>query len=137
MKYYLKELYDKYDLLLKYKEQVMKLNYSDTELKYLDGMVYNHKVILDEFKNYVFQITLRNHSNYRLKEIIHGENNLVDLLFYPEEYVLNPISEDKTGILLKDTIVFKAIDNKLYVFSPISRIQVGLTYKGDKWQRFK
>jgi hypothetical protein len=137
LKYYLKELYDKYDLLLKYKEQILKLNYSINELKYLDGMIFNHRMILNEFENYVFQITLRNHSNYRLKEIIHGEKNLVDLLFFPEEYVLNLISEDSAGILLRDTIVFKAIDNKLYVFSPISRIQVGLTYKGDKWQKFK
>jgi hypothetical protein len=137
LKYYLKELYDKYDLLLKYKEQVLKLNYSINELKYLDGMIFNHKMILDEFKNYVFQFTLRNHSNYRLKEIVHGDKNLVDLLFFPEEYVLNSIAEDSAGILLRDTIVFKAIDNKLYVFSPISRIKVGLTYKGDKWQKFK
>lgn len=137
MKYFLKELFDKYDLLLRYREKLVELGYLKTELRYIDGMIYNHKSNLNDFNNHVLQLTLRNHSNYRLRELVCGERNLVDLLFYPEEYVLNPMNEDQCAIMLNDTIVFKATDNKFYVFSPIERVKTGLVYKGEKWQKFK
>lgn len=137
MKYYLKELIDKYDLLLKYKDKMIEYSYSNSELKYLDGIIYNHKTILDDYLNYTLQSTLRNHSNYRLKTLIYGKENIVDLLFYPEEYVLNSMKDNECEAFHSDTVVFKATDNKVYVFSPASRVQSGLVYKGEKWQKFK
>lgn len=133
----LSEMWDRYNLLYKFKIELNKRGYVADKLKdiyCIQVQLYLLKKLIESESINVLDDLLKKKTYCRLlRNINKGIEYLPDIIENPELYVLNPIEKDKKAWSGKNVLVF-TVKNGDYAFSKISRLNEGFKYIDGKWQ---
>jgi hypothetical protein len=131
----IKHLDNQRNFILFYFKETMTLGYQRNENKKLANT-------LECIENLLFKLTFSNlkrllseSSNRRLKEIVSGEQLLIDIINLPFDYRLIIDMENIDDIDTSNALVFKAVNKKYCMFKHKNYCnKQGLEYVRGKWQ---
>jgi hypothetical protein len=134
MKDMLDDMWRKYNLLEDFRQEMLLRGYMKKELTYVNAQIDQLKDLIKHPTKILLTELLRRHTNYRLRKIVQGEVNLLDIINCPENYSLNLIDDYKNAWRSKKSLIFEHLNRKIYVFSPVEECNVGQVHIEGKWQ---
>jgi len=127
------EMWNKYSLLLSFKNEMNKLGYASKDLYSIEMQMEVLMALIEIESENVLESLLKKTYFRLLKKINRGIEYLPDILSNSEEWVLNPIEKDTTAWTDLDVLIFTT-KTKTVVFSRSSRQMEGSQYIDGKWQ---
>jgi len=128
-------MWQKYNLLEKFNHDMLMKGYAKNELTYTNAQINMISEMIQYPTEILLSELLRKQTNYRLKTLLQGKQNLLRIIEYPEGYTLNSIDDYKEAWRSKKTLIFDALNRQTYVFSPIEEINSGQIHIKGKWQK--
>jgi len=129
----LSEMWNKYSLLLSFKNEMNKLGYASKDL-YCIHVNLNLLMNLIEIESENgLEILLKKTYFRLLKKINKGIEYLPDIIETPEDWVLNKIENDIDAWIDSDVLIFTTKSN-VVAFSKLSRKSTGSKYIDGKFQ---
>lgn len=126
----LKTMWQKYKILIYLKNGLVDKGYNFKSLSYLNSQIeILDKLIKEESFNVLEQLLRK--TNYRLlKQIEKGEENLVSIINYPDQWRLCKIEEHCNEWSNKDSLIFSTERETLC----FTKNDYGQCYINNKWQ---
>ena len=130
----LSEMWRKYNLLLSFKNEMNKLGYPSKDLYCLHVQLYLLMELIEIESENVLEVLIKEKTYFRLlKKINRGVEYLIDIIEYPENWVLNKIENDTDAWIDSNVLIFTC-RNVTVVFSKLSRKSDGAKYLDGKFQ---
>ena len=130
----LSEMWRKYNLLFSFKNEMNKLGYPSKDLYCLHVQLYLLMELIEIESENVLEVLIKEKTYFRLlKKINRGVEYLIDIIEYPEEWVLNKIENDTDAWIDSNVLIFTC-RNVTAVFSNLSRKSDGAKYVDGKFQ---
>ena len=130
----LSEMWNKYNLLLSFKNEMNKLGYPSKDLYCLHVQLYLLMELIEIESENVLEVLIKDKTYFRLlKKINRGVGYLIDIIEYPENWVLNKIENDTDAWIDSNVLIFTC-RNVTVVFSKLSRKSDGAKYLDGKFQ---
>jgi len=130
----LSEMWNKYNLLLSFKNEMNKLGYPSKDLYCLHVQLYLLMELIEIESENVLEVLIKDKTYFRLlKKINRGVGYLIDIIEYPENWVLNKIENDTDAWIDSNVLIFTC-RNVTAVFSKLSRKSDGAKYIDGKFQ---
>lgn len=129
----LSKMWDKYNILFAFKNEMNKYGYSLKDLYCIQLQLSLLKELIEVESVNVLNEMLKKTYYRLLRHIDKGIEYLPDIVLNPENWVLNGIEKDKNAWLDKDCLIFTCRTN-CAVFSKISRKSQGYKYVDNKFQ---
>jgi len=129
----LSEMWNKYSLLLSFKNEMNKLGYASKDLYCIHVQLYLLMELIEIESECILSELLKKTYFRLLKKINKGIEHLSDIIETPEEWVLNKIENDIDAWIDSDVLIFTTRSN-VVAFSKISRKSTGSQYIDGKWQ---
>jgi len=130
----LSEMWNKYNLLLSFKNEMNKLGYPSKDLYCLHVQLYLLMELIEIESENVLEVLIKEKTYFRLlKKINRGVEYLIDIIEYPENWVLNKIENDTDAWIDSNVLIFTC-RNVTVVFSKLSRKSDGAKYLDGKFQ---
>ena len=127
------DLWDQHELLNNFIREMNKKGYVGRDLYCLQVQINLLNNLIDTESKNVLSDLLKKTYFRLLKSIDRGIEYLPDIINNSEEWVLNPIENDREAWIDKDTLIFTTKPN-CAVFSKITRKDSGYKYVDNKWQ---
>ena len=129
----LSEMWNKYNLLLSFKNEMNKLGYPSKDLYCLHVQLYLLMELIEIESENVLEQLLKKTYFRLLKKINRGIEYLSDIQNNPEDWVLNKIENDIDAWIDSDVLIFSC-KSTVAVFSKLSRKSDGAKYIDGKFQ---
>ena len=130
----LSEMWRKYNLLLSFKNEMNKLGYPSKDLYCLHVQLYLLMELIEVESENVLEVLIKEKTYFRLlKKINRGVEYLIDIIEYPENWVLNKIENDTEAWIDSNVLIFTC-RSVTVVFSKLSRKSDGARYLDGKFQ---
>ena len=134
MKNTLSEMWNKYSLLLSFKNEMNKLGYASKDLYSIEMQMEVLMLLIEIESINVLEILLKGKTYFRLlKKINKGIEYLYEIIEFPEDWILNKIENDSDAWIDSDVLIFTC-KNSTAVFSRLSRKSDGAKYADGKFQ---
>ena len=118
-----------------YIKELKNRSYEEKEYQYLLGVIDNIETLISKLIYTNLKLLLVNCSNRRLKEIVSGEELLIDIISVPDDYKLIIDIDSIDDIDVTNCLVFKALNRKYCFFRHKNYGKDGLGYIQGKWQK--
>jgi len=130
----LSEMWEKYNLLLSFKNEMNKRGYPLKDLYCIETQMDVLMELIEIESENVLEVLIKEKTYFRLlKKINRGVEYLIDIIEYPEEWVLNKIENDTDAWIDSNVLIFTC-RNVTAVFSNLSRKSDGAKYVDGKFQ---
>ena len=130
----LSEMWEKYNLLLSFKNEMNKRGYPLKDLYCIETQMDVLMELIEIESENVLEVLIKEKTYFRLlKKINRGVEYLIDIIEYPEEWVLNKIENDTDAWIDSNVLIFTC-RNVTAVFSKLSRKSDGAKYIDGKFQ---
>ena len=130
----LSEMWRKYNLLLSFKNEMNKRGYPLKDLYCIETQMDVLMELIEIESENVLEVLIKEKTYFRLlKKINRGVEYLIDIIEYPEEWVLNKIENDTDAWIDSNVLIFTC-RNVTAVFSNLSRKSDGAKYVDGKFQ---
>jgi len=131
----LSEMWNKYNLLLSFKNEMNKLGYPSKDLYCLHVQLYLLMELIEIESENVLTLLLQKTYFRIFQSIDKGIEYLPDIINDPEGWTLHKIEDDNDAWVSKDVLIFTC-KSTVATFSKISRKQNGYKYvlSSGKWQ---
>jgi len=129
----LSKMWNKYNLLLSFKNEMNKLGYPSKDLYCLHVQLYLLMELIEIESENVLEQLLKKTYFRLLKKINRGIEYLSDIQNNPEDWVLNKIENDIDAWIDSDVLIFSC-KSTVAVFSKLSRKSDGAKYIDGKFQ---
>ena len=134
MKNTLSEMWNKYSLLLSFKNEMNKLGYASKDLYSIEMQMEVLMLLIEIESINVLEILLKGKTYFRLlKKINRGIEYLYEIIESPEDWILNKIENDSDAWIDSDVLIFTC-KSSTAVFSRLSRKSDGAKYVDGKFQ---
>jgi len=129
----LSEMWNKYNLLLSFKNEMNKFGYASKDLYCIHVQLFLLMELIEIESESVLELLLKKTYFRLLKKINKGIEYLPDIVESPEEWVLNKVENDRDAWIDLDVLIFTT-KSSVAVFSKLTRKIEGSQYVDNKWQ---
>jgi len=133
MKNTLLEMWQKYNLLLSFKNEMNKRGYTSRDLYCLHVQISLLMKLIEIESEGILGELLKKTYFRLLKKINRGIEYLPEIIENPEDWCLNKIENDSEAWIDSDVLIFST-KSSVAVFSKLSRKESGYRYTDSKFQ---